>query len=775
MDALSNFLNAKNGLAEPNQEARILPGTYTVVRELKVKPISLVIKCSEYPYPQSCILSGGDQWRIMSITGTGDVETVLRGLLFTRGRNDNSEGSAFAIYGALSNVRIMYCAFTNNKGLKGAVYVSDGTVLFSGCKFRDNVATQANGGKDLHYENGATTLTECGYGFFEEPDENGQTRYSLGTSKDLHGKGKITGTISSYSKCTPCPKGAYSTANAVPFTCTRCHPGSFAPEGGLSTCFDCPQGKRDNAANRTTCADCAPGTANKGRGGSSPSSCQACWHGTYNPFWGASECILCPLNSHIIGTGSESATSCIECEPHLVSSLPRNACQRTVVCDTAPDLVPSNGTCSSCSKPVAWLTLIAAFASFLALGVVLKRNCGNKWMLGYSKIVINFIQFSTIVTYVDVNWSEYVQIYSALLSYPAAALRCIVNDPGWSTLTNVLFVVYVTIFVSSALLSRVNSWGRDSIGRLEVEVFTCANYFVSVVPVCWICFNAVECFNDMTLVTLTGDPEMDKDAGTQYNLDEAGGLCSVQTAVHAIVAPVLYAIFIPLFVHRVFFYDSTSNLSPLRTNSPIYFFVCTYKPTWALWDGYEHARKVALLLAISMFRYRPDTQATLLISINAIGLCSSLYNLPMEVKKCSLLNVNAGLLFLADFISQIVVFVGCLVAMIMAVEPAAAKDLSLVVFALFSCFFLFLVLWLSHESKTSLNEIQPIPAFVSGAFEMEATIVSLPDEIPQTPVVASASIVPQECVDAFAHAIQADPDQIELVSVGDRQQPTANL
>ena len=129
----------------------------------------------------SCVLDGGDKYRIMLVSGTTpEGELVIKGLQFVHG-SVKYDGGAITIVSSPVNPRtvvvVQQCRFLHNKAAAsgGAVYIRDrGTVVtFVGTAFEGNEAMQ--GGGDLYRDNLATVTVVGGCGGVESGEgEAGQ-------------------------------------------------------------------------------------------------------------------------------------------------------------------------------------------------------------------------------------------------------------------------------------------------------------------------------------------------------------------------------------------------------------------------------------------------------------------------------------------------------------------------------------------------------------------------------------------------------------------------
>eukprot|EP00948_MAST-09A_sp_MAST-9A-sp1_P001445 g1445.t1 len=222
--------------------------------------------------------------------------------------------------GTLSLVR---CTITNNEaryGISGG-YVGSGTfsldefTYFGGNKIRNIVESPCGHGK---YRTTQMSCSNCIAGRFQDMVDMGGCKVcDLGTSSKLIAASSCFGcqegeyqdkTASTF--CERCPAGRYGDAlnRTSVDDCKQCEAGKWSLSG-LTTCYDCPVGKRVTGNIGFDNSDC-DGDCGSGRYRDSTSStCKACEAGRYSSENATGACKSCEAGYVNLNEGQTSCTT----------------------------------------------------------------------------------------------------------------------------------------------------------------------------------------------------------------------------------------------------------------------------------------------------------------------------------------------------------------------------------------------------------------------------------------------------------------------------------
>ncbi|XP_026284194.1 sushi, von Willebrand factor type A, EGF and pentraxin domain-containing protein 1 isoform X1 [Frankliniella occidentalis] len=120
--------------------------------------------------------------------------------------------------------------------------------------------------------------------------------------------------------CVKCPTGTFF-SNAT-HKCLPCPLGEYQNIDGQTKCLQCPKGMSTKYGGSQHVHDCLylcqPGSfgriliSNPSRNGGSVSPCTLCHPGTYQPNYGATSCLPCPSGLHPFKKGSKSVKDCFQ-------------------------------------------------------------------------------------------------------------------------------------------------------------------------------------------------------------------------------------------------------------------------------------------------------------------------------------------------------------------------------------------------------------------------------------------------------------------------------
>ena len=148
----------------------------------------------------------------------------------------------------------------------------------------------------------ATSDSNAGSGGASTGGGGGGARWvsSLATSGGQGGSGVVIVryTTETWSVCTPCPIGTFSSFNAS--TCTACQAGTYSNVTSASTCLSCPTGKYGN--------------------GTAATACISCFYGFYSDSYGSSICTSCQTGQYTVNMDSNSSGMCLSCGPGTILS-----------------------------------------------------------------------------------------------------------------------------------------------------------------------------------------------------------------------------------------------------------------------------------------------------------------------------------------------------------------------------------------------------------------------------------------------------------------------
>ena len=649
--------------------------------------------------------------------GTGEGVTNVRAIHFREGYEPDYAGSCLAIYGMKSVVTLTYCTFTESAGHAGAIYASAGTLTLYGCHFAGNTAT--SWAADVHYENGDVTVDNCGHGFVSEKDEEGRLQEpGLDVSKDVFGKGVLHGAPLIFFKCSPCLPGKFTESGSEFLKCDSCGPGSYAPDVGSFECYACGAGRYNGQIAAANCTACPAGTYNNTAGVIHKKDCEDCPRGSYAQTTGTDACTLCTKGRYSFAKGMV-ADECRSCPAQTISTFTHNACQKSVVCSTAPALFVVEGECASCDKGIALLALAACVSSVAVTVEVTRRNCDNKWTLSYVKVLLNYLQTATIVTKIDANNPDFLKVFDAMLSYPGDALRCLVNDPRVSYGTHGFVVLYLYLATLAVLVYWKDRQHRSSLKRLELETLLCLHYELFLVPCTYVCLTAFECMRDYSAVEVTGENMYDDSSVGESVLVGGGDECAgtvkatlrvLHNGVYLVMVGVM-VVYTTLAIRGERMLMESTGSDVLRVDSWCYLFYVDYRPAVAWWGMVERTKKVLLLVLVYAFKRDGATQSL------AVGcVCGCMLVATAVVRPTTGKRVHVW-----EMTSQAVVVAGA------GLSYQGGAIGGACVFALFSVFLGGSCAYFYLQDGGGRREVGPVQAFTSMTMELDATIVAIPE------------------------------------------------
>ena len=200
----------------------------------------------------------------------------------------------------------------------------------------------------------SSACAECFPGTYSEGRATVCTLCPLGKSSSTRAAGNSTNcqwcnpgswASTGFSVCTLCAPGKYHnrTGATSESVCENCEAGRYS-DAGRSVCSDCDMGKYSTGG-ASVCSNCSAGTASEARGleANSPTVCTDCLPGNFsergspycfmcrpgyittrprsgfcnncergfhNPYFSATVCLECPINTYANRTGMSSCTNC---------------------------------------------------------------------------------------------------------------------------------------------------------------------------------------------------------------------------------------------------------------------------------------------------------------------------------------------------------------------------------------------------------------------------------------------------------------------------------
>ncbi|XP_034255699.1 sushi, von Willebrand factor type A, EGF and pentraxin domain-containing protein 1-like isoform X2 [Thrips palmi] len=147
--------------------------------------------------------------------------------------------------------------------------------------------------------------------------------------------------------CVKCPAGSFFTT--PPHKCLPCPLGKYQNLKGQSSCFSCPNGMSTRYDSSQSVLDCnylcQPGTYGRtfksgAQNGNSVSPCFPCNTGSFQPNYGATNCLQCPPGLHSFKKGAKSIKECLKMSGKANWSSPSSClshlCQNGGSCRSIP-------------------------------------------------------------------------------------------------------------------------------------------------------------------------------------------------------------------------------------------------------------------------------------------------------------------------------------------------------------------------------------------------------------------------------------------------------